>query len=213
MDKASSTGDANSTARSLLNPHNRLLKRSFDAVGAASGLLVLSPIILVSWALAKRDTKASGIFRQTRIGRHGKPFTIYKLRTMLLVEGTTVTTANDARITPMGRALRRWKLDELPQLWNVLKGDMSLVGPRPDVPGFMDSLQGDDRLILELQPGITGPATLKYRNEEDILAVQSDPEVHNQDVIWPDKVRLNREYLENWSLFRDLKYILETIVK
>jgi len=124
---------------------------------------------------------------------------------------STITTAQDARITRLGAFFRRTKLDELPQLWNVLKGEMSFVGPRPDVPSYVDYLQGEDRMILSVRPGITGPATLKYRNEEELLAQQTDPETYNREVIFPDKVRLNRQYVENYSFWADLAYIWQTI--
>jgi lipopolysaccharide/colanic/teichoic acid biosynthesis glycosyltransferase len=191
--------------------HHRLAKRSFDIAVSALGLIALWPVIVVTALLARRDTRASGIFRQERIGRYGQPFTVYKIRTMRAVQGTSVTTAGDARITPLGAKLRRWKLDELPQLWNVLCGDMSFVGPRPDVSGFADQLAGEDRRVLELRPGITGPATLKYRNEETVLARQSDPERYNREVIWPDKVRINRLYLEKYSFSGDLLLIWQTV--
>jgi lipopolysaccharide/colanic/teichoic acid biosynthesis glycosyltransferase len=189
----------------------RALKRSFDLCASFMGLLVLWPIILISWVLAGRDTGASGFFRQDRVGKDGKVFSVVKLRTMRAVGGTTVTTVNDARITPLGGKLRRYKLDELPQLWNVLLGQMSFVGPRPDVPGYLDQLVGKDREILTLRPGITGPATLKYRNEEEILAEQDDPESYNDTVIWPDKVRINLDYVSNWSFGKDISYILQTV--
>jgi lipopolysaccharide/colanic/teichoic acid biosynthesis glycosyltransferase len=124
---------------------------------------------------------------------------------------TSVTTAHDVRITPVGRFLRRAKLDELPQLINVLKGDMSFVGPRPDVPGFADALTGEDRVILSVRPGITGPATLRYRDEESLLAGAEHPEQYNREVLWPDKVRLNREYVRQWSFRGDMVYIWRTI--
>jgi len=124
---------------------------------------------------------------------------------------STVTTRRDARVTRLGWQFRRFKLDELPQLVNVLLGHMSLVGPRPDVPGFADRLEGCDRAVLELRPGITGPATLKYRNEEDLLGSVEDPEEYNRQVIYPDKVQLNIEYMRNWSFMRDLKYIWFTL--
>lgn len=192
---------------------DRVIKRSFDLAASALGLLLFWPLIVITWYLARRDTGASGFFTQERVGKDGRHFRLVKLRTMRPLGGTCVTTMNDPRITPLGAVLRKWKFDELPQLWNVLKGEMSFVGPRPDVPGFMDQLEGDDRVLLEIRPGITGPATLKYRNEEEILAAVADPEAHNADVIWPDKVRINREYLNNWSLRRDLAYIIETIFK
>jgi lipopolysaccharide/colanic/teichoic acid biosynthesis glycosyltransferase len=147
------------------------------------------------------------------VGRHGKIFRVVKIKTMRSTadRGTTVTTDKDPRITRLGRLFRKTKIDELPQLWNVLVGDMSFVGPRPDVPGFADRLEGTDRVILQLRPGITGPATLKYRDEEVLLAEQEDPERFNREVIWPDKVRINRDYACNWSLSRDIACILRTI--
>lgn len=189
------------------------LKRSFDIGASFIGLLVFWPLITVTWYLARRDTGSTGFFRQERIGRGGKVFKVIKLRTMLPVEGTTVTQVGDARITKLGAKLRLYKLDELPQLWNVLIGDMSFVGPRPDVPGFMDKLTGSDRRILKLRPGITGPATLKYRDEEELLAKVDNPEHYNVDVIWPDKVRINLEYLDNWSFAKDLTYIVKTVLR
>lgn len=148
-----------------------------------------------------------------RVGQNGKLFRIYKIRTMYNVAGTSVTTSNDARITRSGAILRRYKLDELPQLWNVFIGTMSLVGPRPDAPGFADRLVGVDRRILLLKPGITGPATLKYRNEEEILSKQVDPEAYNRDIIWPDKVAINRDYIDNYSLITDIRIIFRTVIK
>ena len=194
-----------------MQAHNRILKRGFDVIVAGIGLLIGWPVIAICAMLARRDTGASGIFRQQRVGRHAKPFTVYKIRTMRPVEGTSVTTSGDARITPLGAKLRRMKLDELPQLWNVLKGDMSFVGPRPDVAGFADALAGEDRTVLELRPGITGPATLKYRDEEVILAGQADPERYNREVIWPDKVAINRCYLEHYRFTGDLALIWRTV--
>jgi lipopolysaccharide/colanic/teichoic acid biosynthesis glycosyltransferase len=191
--------------------HNRILKRSFDLLLAAFGLLLTWPIILASWVIARKDTGASGFFIQDRIGQHGRMFRIVKLRTMRAIDGTSVTTANDPRITKWGATFRRYKIDELPQLWNVLKGDMSFVGPRPDVPGYMDRLQGGDRELLQLKPGITGPATLKYRDEEMILSKQANPQRYNDDIIWPDKVRINLDYLHNWSLSKDISFILQTL--
>lgn len=192
---------------------DRFVKRAFDIVVAGGVLLVLWPLIAVCIVVARIDTGDSGLFRQRRLGRRCREFTIYKLRTMRAGSGSMVTVANDARITPVGRHLRRWKLDELPQLWNVLKGDMSLVGPRPDVAGYLDRLQGEDRIVAELRPGITGPATLKYRDEEQLLLSADDPQAFNDEVIWPDKVRINREYMNSYSLFRDLKLLKGTIFR
>lgn len=191
----------------------RRKKRAFDVLFSVSGLFILWPVILAAWMLARCDTGASGFFIQRRIGQNAQPFKVIKLRTMRPEGGSSVTLANDARITPFGKKLRRWKLDELPQLWNVLRGDMSFVGPRPDVPGFLDMLEENDRALLQLQPGITGPATLKYRNEEELLASVADPEHYNATVIWPDKVRINLKYMQNWSLSQDIDIIWKTLIK
>lgn len=199
-----------------LDRRQRALKRALDVVVALSGLVLTGWLILLAWIAASVDTRAGGFFRQERIGRGGRPFRVVKLRTMRVPAagdgpGTTVTTARDPRITRLGRLLRRSKLDELPQLWNVLVGDMSLVGPRPDVPGFMDALEGDDRILLTLRPGITGPATVKYADEETLLASVEDPERYNREVVFPDKVRLNRAYLAHWSLAEDLRLLWRTL--
>jgi lipopolysaccharide/colanic/teichoic acid biosynthesis glycosyltransferase len=188
-------------------------KRGFDILAAAAGFALTFWIIGLAWIAATLDTGANGFFTQERVGRNGRRFRVIKLRTMRIDPGvdTTVTTAGDARITPLGRLFRRLRLDELPQLINVLKGDMSLVGPRPDVPGYADTLESHDRVILSVRPGITGPATLKYRDEEQMLENAEDPEAYNREVIWPDKVGLNREYVENWSFMRDLHYIWRTV--
>ncbi|RRQ20160.1 sugar transferase [Guyparkeria sp. SCN-R1] len=190
------------------------LKRGFDLSASAIGLFLTWWLILLAWAAATIDTRRNGFFVQERVGRHGRPFRVVKIRTMREVPGldTTVTQSGDARITRLGAFFRRFKIDELPQLWNVLVGDMSFVGPRPDVPGFADRLEGEDRVVLSIRPGITGPATLKYRDEEALLSEVEDPERHNREVIWPDKVRINREYVHNWQLQDDLKYIWHTVV-
>jgi lipopolysaccharide/colanic/teichoic acid biosynthesis glycosyltransferase len=158
----------------------------------------------------------SFIFKQERVGQFGVIFNIYKIRTMKNnVENNDnfVTTANDDRILPFGKWLRRTKLDEIVELVNVLKGDMSLVGPRPDVEGYADKLEGDDRKILELRPGITGPASLKYINEEEILAKASNPKQYNDEVIFPDKVKINLEYYNNRTFWGDIRIILNTIFR
>jgi lipopolysaccharide/colanic/teichoic acid biosynthesis glycosyltransferase len=153
------------------------------------------------------------LFTQKRVGRHGNLFTIYKFRTMTVSHGgSSVSVAGEARITPLGATLRRYKLDELPELWNVLIGDMSFVGPRPDVPGYADQLTGDDRRILELRPGITGPASLKYRDEEELLAKVDNPQVYNDTVIYPDKIRLNLYYLDHYSFIKDIQMIFCTVL-
>lgn len=154
----------------------------------------------------------SPFFCQERIGKDGKLFTCHKFRSMTVDHGGShVSVAGESRITPHGAILRKYKLDELPELWDVLICNMSFVGPRPDVPGYADKLQGDDRIILSLLPGITGPATLKYRNEEELLASVDDPLRYNDEVIYPDKVRINRYYAEHYSFTKDLQIILCTV--
>jgi len=193
----------------------RVNKRAFDVVCSLAGLLLFGWLILLAWLLSCWDTGRNGFFIQERIGQHGRRFKLIKIRTMRPSKDvrTNVTTAKDRRITRLGAFFRKWKIDELPQLFNVLKGDMSLVGPRPDVPGFADRLRDEDRIILSVKPGITGPATLKYRDEEILLAEQEDPERFNRERIFPDKVRLNREYVENYSFWRDCRYLWWTITR
>ena len=188
-------------------------KRLFDFTAALLGLVVLSPLMLAVAVLVRATSPGPALFIQERVGRHGRLFRCAKFRTMgagAQAQGT-VTTATDVRVTPLGRWLRRWKLDELPQLWNVLAGRMSFVGPRPDVPGYADRLQEQDRRILELRPGITGPATLLFREEERLLALARDPQAFNDAVVYPEKVRLNRDYLESGNFGRDLGYIVATV--
>ena len=218
-----------------------IAKNIFDRVVAFIGLVCLSPVLLVVAILIRLKMPGGPvIFRQRRVGRYGQLFTIYKFRSMSSrpVEGVSVAAAEQNRVTPLGEKLRRYKFDELPELWNVLKGDMSFVGPRPDVPGYADRLQGDDREILNLRPGITGPASLKYRDEEYILAavgdffatgkeadglpfdfaeVIKDKDVHdimdyNNKVIYPDKIRVNLYYLRHYSFFKDMEMIVCTVL-
>ena len=185
----------------------------FDRLVAFVGLVCLSPVLLVVWILIRVNMPGGpAIFKQKRVGKGGKLFTMYKFRSMTVGHGgSSVSVAGESRITPLGAKLRRYKLDELPELWNVLIGDMSFVGPRPDVPGYADKLAGEDRLILNLRPGITGPASLKYRNEEEILAQVDDPQRYNDEVIYPDKVRINLDYYNHHSLIGDIKLIIETV--
>lgn len=190
------------------------LKYIFDRLVSMIGLLFLWPILMIV-ALLIRCKMPGGpvLFTQKRVGRHGKLFTIYKFRTMTVSHGgSSVSVAGEARITPLGATLRRFKLDELPELWNVLIGDMSFVGPRPDVPGYADQLTGDDRRILELRPGITGPASLKYRDEEELLAKVENPQVYNDTVIYPDKIKLNLYYLDHYSFIKDIQMIICTVL-
>lgn len=197
-----------------LTPNQVAVKRVFDIIGALVGLSLTWWIILLAWVLATIDTRKNGFFIQPRVGKNGRLFHVIKIRTMRNLQGinTTVTTNKDPRITPVGRCFRRTKIDELPQLINVLLGHMSFVGPRPDVPGYADEIGGHDRIILSVRPGITGPATLKYQDEEVILANQDDPDLYNREVIFPDKVRINREYIENWRLLDDIRYIWRTAI-
>ena len=153
------------------------------------------------------------LFVQERIGKGGKLFKCHKFRTMTVNHGgSSISVAGENRITPLGAKLRQYKIDELPGLWDVFIGKMSFVGPRPDVPGYADKLQGRDRDILHLRPGITGPASLKYRDEEFILAQQENPQEYNDKVIYPDKVRLNLYYLDNYSFIDDIRMIFATVL-
>jgi len=188
-------------------------KRLLDFSASLVGLLLTGWIIVLAALVARFETGEPGIFVQSRIGRHGRPFDLYKIRTMKSTAGkaTTVTTRDDPRITKSGRFFRTTRIDELPQLYNVLIGEMSLVGPRPDVAGFADRLEGAERAILSLRPGITGPATLAYRDEEALLAAVDDPEAYNRDVVFPDKVRINLDYIRQYSLAGDFRYIFRTL--
>ena len=207
---------------------------------AAIGLLFLWPVLLIVVILIKKKMPGGpALFVQKRVGKGGKLFSCYKFRTMIPVKNnegaeakkgdkawSTVSVAGDSRITPLGATLRHYKLDELPGLWNVLIGDMSFVGPRPDVPGYADQLQGDDRRVLELRPGITGPATLKYRLEDEMISeyvaqrqkegdmreMQVIAEEYNDSVIYPDKVRLNLYYLDHYSFVKDIQMIVCTVL-
>ena len=191
----------------------RAVKRVLDLAVAVPMLVLTAPLIVGACLAARLETGQSGIFRQVRIGRDGQPFEVCKIRTMRAVVGvdTNVTTGHDVRITRSGAWMRRWKVDELPQLLNVIRGDMSLVGPRPDVPGFADLLSGADRVVLSVRPGITGPATLAFRDEERLLTTVADPESHNRTVLWPAKVALNREYVASWSVGGDIHYLVDTL--
>lgn len=196
-----------------LSGSQRFFKRLLDILLSIAGLLLTGWLIVPAYLAASIDTRRNGLFAQTRIGRGARPFMIFKIRTMRDDPRirTSVTSAGDPRITRLGRFFRKTKLDELPQFINVLLGEMSIVGPRPDVPGFADQLSGDDRIILSVKPGLIGPGTLKYVREEEELERQPDPEKFNREVIFPEKVRLNRRYVEDYSFRRDLKYISDAI--
>lgn len=190
------------------------VKYIFDRFVSLIGLLVLWPLLLLVAIVIKcKMPNGPVIFKQRRVGKNGRLFTMYKFRSMLVGHGgSSVSVAGESRITPLGAKLRKYKLDELPELWNVLIGDMSFVGPRPDVPGYADMLKGADREILRLRPGITGPASLKYRNEEELLAKQENPQKYNDEVIFPDKVRINRYYLYHYSFVKDIQIIICTVL-
>ncbi len=192
-----------------------VIKEIFDRFFAFCGLIILWPILLFTAVLIKiKMPNGPVIFKQKRVGKNGKLFTIYKFRTMSVSHsGSSVSVAGEARITPLGAKLRKYKIDELPELWNVFIGTMSFVGPRPDVPGYADNLKGENRNILKLKPGITGPASLKYANEEEILSKVENPIAYNDNIIFPDKVKINLEYYYNHNIFLDLKYIFKTIFR
>ena len=184
------------------------LKRLFDLVLVVILLPFLILPIIVLVLAATIDTRKYGIFSQLRVGQHAKLFKIYKIRT--LREGVHRLGHLDKSATSFGKYLRKTKLDELPQLFNVLKGDMSFVGPRPDVQGFADELEGEDRMILMVKPGITGEATIKYKDEERVLERQKDPEHYNRTIIWADKVKINKNYVRNYSFYLDLRLIIKS---
>ena len=192
------------------------IKYLFDRIIALLGIIILSPFMLIIFIIHKIVMpKGRFLFLQERIGQYGKPFKIYKIRTMRIQNHNNnfVTTADDDRILPFGKFLRKTKLDEIVELVNVLKGDMSLVGPRPDVAGYADKLTDEDRKILELRPGITGAASLKYINEEELLAKVDDPKKYNDEIIYPDKVKINLEYYYNRTFWGDIKIIFNTIFR
>lgn len=181
-----------------------MAKRFFDIVLLLPSLLILCPILLLGYFFASVDTKSNGLFCQKRVGKGGKLFTIFKFKTMQ---------THTKKISSIGNFLRKTKIDEVPQLINVLKGDMSFVGPRPDVEGYYDKLEGENRKILELKPGITSLASIKYSNEEELLKMVNNPIEYNDEVIFPDKVKMNLDYYYNKSMVVDLKIIFLTIIK
>ena len=191
------------------------MKRVFDILATSFGLFFLSPIFILLSIVIKLTSKGTVFFIQERVGKDGVLFNMIKFRSMKMIQQSksTISVKGDMRVTKVGSFLRRYKLDELPELWNVLKGEMSLVGPRPDVPGYADFLRGEDRNILKLKPGITGPASLKYANEEEILARQENPKEYNNKIIYPDKVRINLDYYYQSNLWIDIKIIFATIFR
>jgi lipopolysaccharide/colanic/teichoic acid biosynthesis glycosyltransferase len=172
-------------------------------------ILFFFPMLFL-FIVATFDTGMVGIFTQKRVGKNGKSFNLIKFRTMKGEYNSSVTT-HKMQITKLGKLLRKYKLDEIPQIVNILNGDMSWVGPRPDVFGYADKLEGEDKIILSVKPGITGPAQLKYRNEEEILSKVKDPQLYNDTIIWKDKIKINKDYVKNWSLSNDLNYLFKTV--
>lgn len=190
-----------------------IVKYLFDRIVAFLGLICFSPVFVVVAILIKKQMPGPVLFVQQRVGKNGKLFNCHKFRTMTINHGgSSISIAGENRITPLGAKLRQYKIDELPGLWDVFIGNMSFVGPRPDVPGYADRLKGNDRRILLLRPGITGPASLKYRDEEYLLAQQANPKEYNDTVIYPDKVRLNLYYLDHYSFWDDMHMIFATIL-
>lgn len=195
----------------MLTGNQQIVKRIFDLFISVVILpFVIIPLILL-FVLATLDTGKNGLFVQKRIGRSGIPFKLYKIRS-LKGEDHPDALAIKQNETKFGSWLRRSKLDELPQLFNVIAGSMSLVGPRPDVAGYADLLEGENKIILLVRPGITGPATLKYKDEDKMLLQQSDPKNYNDNVIWPDKVAINVDYVKNWSLKKDVFFLIKSIL-
>lgn len=191
-----------------------IIKWLFDRLVSLLGLLFLWPLLIIVAILIRIKMPGGPVlFVQKRVGQYGKLFSMYKFRSMTIGHsGSSVSVAGESRITPLGAKLRKYKLDELPELWNVLIGDMSFVGPRPDVPGYADQLKGRDRDVLKLKPGITGPASLKYRDEEELLAQVEDPQKYNDEVIYPDKVKINLFYLDHYSFIKDIQMIFCTVL-
>jgi lipopolysaccharide/colanic/teichoic acid biosynthesis glycosyltransferase len=188
-----------------LTVFQKRVKRSLDVLISIFGIIIFGWFIVLLLMISFFDTGKNGIFTQKRVGLEGKLFKIYKIRTFKR------TTDKKGKVSKYGKILRRLKLDELPQLINVLEGTMSMVGPRPDVEGFADKLSGENKLILTVKPGITGPATIYFKNEEEILSSISNPEKYIEETIWPKKVELNLEYVKRYNLLKDIEYILKTI--
>ena len=191
------------------------MKVIFDYFFAIVGLFISLPLLITISILIKLTSKGPIFYTQKRVGREGKIFTIIKFRSMTTThkDNNTITIGGDIRITKFGKIIRRFKLDELPELLNILKGEMSFVGPRPDLPGYADKLKDENRKILALKPGITSQASLKYANEEEILANEDNPINYNNEVIYPDKIKMNLDYYYNHNLWIDIKIIFATIFR
>ncbi|MEX0642667.1 MAG: sugar transferase [Pirellulales bacterium] len=190
------------------------MKRALDIACAMVGLAVLAPLMAAIAIAIKMGDAGPVFFSQGRVGRFGRPFRMHKFRTMVVNAeqiGHPLTVRDDPRITDAGCWLRRTKLDELPQLWNVLKGEMSLVGPRPEMPAYLDQMRRQAPLVLSVRPGITGPASIKYRREEQLLAAQMDPYAFYDRALLPDKLRINEEYVKSHSILVDVNYLWTTL--
>ncbi|OFX44540.1 MAG: sugar transferase [Bacteroidetes bacterium GWC2_33_15] len=198
----------------LAKPGSKLFKEIFDYFSSTILLIVLFPILLLVSIIVIISMGWPVFYTQTRVGQNGKLFRLYKFRTMKKAKSETSIAAKEIeRITQVGNFLRKSKIDELPELINIIRGDMSFVGPRPDVPGYADLLCDDDKIILQLKPGLTGPASLKYVDEEDILKKVTNPQEYNDRVIFPDKVRINKEYMKYWNFWIDIKIIIFTALR
>lgn len=199
-----------------MNKFNRIVKRIFDITASGLGIIVLSPILIVIALIIKKESDGPVFFKQIRVGEKGKNFEILKYRTMVVDAeklGRQITVGNDNRITKIGGFLRKYKLDELPQLINVFKGDMSLVGPRPEVPRYVEMYNEEQRKVLDVKPGITDLASIRYRDENELLGTAEDPDDMYINTIMPDKLALNLEYINKSNVFFDIYIILKTIVK
>ena len=190
-----------------------IFKRLFDIAASIFGLIVFLPVFIVIAILIKIKMPGPIFFSQNRVGKNAKLFKMVKFRTMKVNHGgSTISVKGESRITPLGATMRKYKLDELPEFWNILIGDMSFVGPRPDVPGYADVLKGEDRLLLSVRPGLTGTASIKFSNEEEILAEQENPVKYNDEVLYPAKVKINNNYVKHWTFWLDIKIIFYTIL-
>lgn len=199
-------------SRFLSKKNEMVFKTIFDRIFSFIGILIIWPVLLIIAILIKLKMPGPILFKQKRVGKNGKLFIMYKFRTMVVNHSqSSISVKGESRITPLGSKLRKYKLDELPELWNIFIGDMSFVGPRPDVPGYADKLEGEDRIILSIKPGITGPASLKYRDEEELLSQQENPKYFNDNVLYPDKININKLYIKNWTFLTDIKIIFCTI--
>ncbi len=190
-----------------------IVKRLFDIAASIVGLIITFPVFLVVFLLIKIKMPGPVFFKQQRVGKDAKLFKMVKFRSMKVNHGgSSISVRGENRITPLGAKLRKYKIDEFPEFWNILKGDMSFVGHRPDVPGYADKLTGGDRLLLSIRPGLTGAASLKYSNEEELLALQNDPVKYNDTVLYPDKVRIEINYIKHWTFWLDIKIIIFTLI-